>query len=112
MTGARLRSTAGSGLAPVICCLTVRKKTGVGGGVGNPLPSIQSRERFCTSKKAPLPVYRCPHSFAFCKRSAQRSEEARIVTRKGQHIFSVLVSKANRAAPKGAPVRDVLRIGS
>lgn len=51
MTGARLRSTAGSGLAPVICCLTVRKKTGVGGGVGNPLPSIQSRERFCTLKK-------------------------------------------------------------
>jgi hypothetical protein len=64
MRGARLRSTAGFGLAPLICCLTVRKKTGVGGG-SRELPLIRSLERFCSLKKAPLPIYRRTSSFDF-----------------------------------------------
>lgn len=75
MRGARLRSTGGYGLAPLICCLTVRKKTGADDGAGN-LPSIRSLERFCSLKKAPLPIYRrtCSFDFANGVRSEAKGE--------------------------------------
>lgn len=73
MSAARLRSTAGSGLAALIFLPTVRKQTGVDDGVGK--PTLDSELRAVLSfKKAPLATCRRTSSFdfAFSKRSAQR----------------------------------------
>ncbi len=73
MSRARLRSTAGSGLARLTSLPTVRKKTGVDVGVGN--PTLDSElGAVLLFKKAPLATCRRFHSFDFAlsKRSAQR----------------------------------------